>query len=183
MNQQRNNADFVSVAPIKRQREIRPINKTKKQSGVSSILTICAVMLCCMLMLSVAFIEEPYLQTSAGGYSAQPRTLGEEILGRLVYLCEEFVDVFTPIKYICKKHGIQEQVLDSMIYGHRCYFCSYEKRGLNCRHSIEYVKSIIESYNGNMLLNPDDYIGSNIRNLEIQCGLCGKKYITKGLLY
>lgn len=90
----------------------------------------------------------------------------------------EFVDIFTPIRYICKKHGIQEQTLDNMIHGHKCYFCSYEERGLNCRHSIEYIKNTIEGYNNNILLNPNDYIGSNVRNLEIKCGSCGEKYIT-----
>lgn len=90
----------------------------------------------------------------------------------------EFIDAFTPIKYICKKHGIQEQVLDSMVYGHRCYFCSYEKRGLNCRHSIEYVKSVIESYNNNKLLNPEDYVNATEKNLVILCGSCGRTYTT-----
>lgn len=90
----------------------------------------------------------------------------------------EFVGAFTPIKYICKKHGIQEQSLDNMICGHRCYFCSYEQRGLNYRHSIEYVKSVIESYNNNKLLNPEDYINALEKNLKILCGSCGNVYIT-----
>ena len=90
----------------------------------------------------------------------------------------DFVDAFTPIEYICKKHGIQRQTLDSMIHGHRCYSCSYEERGLNCRHSIDYVKSVIEKYNGNKLLNPEDYTGVFEKNLRIKCGECGNEYIT-----
>ena len=90
----------------------------------------------------------------------------------------EYDGVFMNIKYICKKHGLQIQTLDNMLHGHGCIDCSYEERGLNCRHSIEYIKSIIESFNSNKLLNPNDYIGSNVRNLKIECGLCGKTYIT-----
>lgn len=90
----------------------------------------------------------------------------------------EFIGAFTPIEYICKKHGVQKQSLENIIHGHKCYFCSYEERGLNCRHSIEYVKSTIESYNNNKLLNPIDYIGSNVHNLKIECGLCGRHYET-----
>ena len=90
----------------------------------------------------------------------------------------EFTDVRMLIKYKCKKHGIKEQTLDHMIHGHRCYDCSYEERGLNCRLSIEYVKSVIESYNNNKLLNPNDYIGAGVRNLRIECGFCGKTYTT-----
>jgi very-short-patch-repair endonuclease len=90
----------------------------------------------------------------------------------------EFVGSNTPIEYICKKHGVQTQSLDNLIHGHKCIHCSYEERGLNCRNSIEYVKSIIESCNNNILLNPNEYIGSNVHNLKIKCGLCGKTYET-----
>lgn len=72
----------------------------------------------------------------------------------------EFQNVFMHIEYICPKHGVQRKVLDSMIRGkEKCLSCSYEERGMNQRHSAEYVKSVIESYNNNKLLNPEDYIG------------------------
>lgn len=90
----------------------------------------------------------------------------------------EFIDAFTTIKYICKKHGVQEQSLDNMIHGHGCWNCAVEERALNCKHSIEYITSVIEGYNNNKLLNPDEYMGSNVHNLKIQCGLCGGIYTT-----
>lgn len=82
------------------------------------------------------------------------------------------------IYYRCKKHGIQHGSLDNMIHGHGCIVCSYEKRGKSLRHSIDYVKDIVESVNNNKLLNPDDYIGANEHNLIVQCGSCGRKYET-----
>ena len=91
----------------------------------------------------------------------------------------EFKNVFMYIEYICPKHGIQKKCLDSMIRGkEKCFFCSYEERALNQMHSIEYVKSTIESFNNNKLLNPEDYIGVFEKNLSIECGECGDIYVT-----
>lgn len=90
----------------------------------------------------------------------------------------EFVDAFTTIRYICKKHGIQEQSLDNMIHGHGCWHCAVEERALNCKHSIEHVKLTIESFNNNKLLNPEDYVSAQENNLVILCGSCGKTYMT-----
>jgi len=97
MSEQRDNRDFVSRAPARRHPPHRkpPAGSTQKRNGVSSMLSICAVMLCCMLVLSIAFFEEPYVPTAAGSYRKEEKTLGEEILGRLVYLCEEFASVFS----------------------------------------------------------------------------------------
>lgn len=91
---------------------------------------------------------------------------------------EDFTTTHMDIRFICKKHGVQKMMLDNFIRGHKCYFCSYEERANNLMHSSEYVKSIIESYNDNKLLNPKDYSGSNVHNLKIECGSCGNIYIT-----
>ena len=90
----------------------------------------------------------------------------------------EYTDAFMSIEYICKKHGIQKQSLENIIHGHRCFSCSYDERSMNFRHSIEYVISVIESYNNNKLMNPNDYINANAHNLIIKCGLCGNYYET-----
>ena len=82
------------------------------------------------------------------------------------------------IDYICAKHGAQTQSLEAMLNGHGCICCSYEERGLNCRHSIEYVESVINGVNGNVLLNPDEYIDVFTKNLRIKCGECGDEYVT-----
>lgn len=90
----------------------------------------------------------------------------------------EYTGVSMTISYRCKKHGVQSSTLGNFIEGHGCIHCSYEERGKKCRHSIDYIISIIESYNDNKLLNPEDYIGSNEHNLIIECGLCGTTYET-----
>lgn len=91
----------------------------------------------------------------------------------------EFSDLHMYIEYICPKHGVQRKTLDSMIRGKsKCLSCSYEERGLNQRHSAEYIKLAIESYNNNKLLNHEDYIGVFEKNLKIRCGECGDVYVT-----
>ena len=87
---------------------------------------------------------------------------------------EDFENTHMDIQFICKKHGIQTMMLDNFIRGHKCYACSYELRGQNCRNDIDYVEEIINSVNGNKLLNKEDYVGSNTRNLKVACGKCGK---------
>ena len=90
----------------------------------------------------------------------------------------EYTGVHMHVYYICAKHGLQHQSIDNMLHGHKCIRCSYEERGLNCRHSSEYIKSVIDSKNNNVLLNPEDYTGVFDKNLKIKCGECGNVYIT-----
>lgn len=91
---------------------------------------------------------------------------------------EDFTTSQMDVKFICKKHGVQSMMLDNLSRGHKCICCSYEERGNNLRHSVEYVKSIIEGRNNNKLLNYEDYSGSNVHNLKIECGSCGNVYMT-----
>lgn len=65
----------------------------KKRSGGSALLGVCTLMLCCALLLSVAFVEEPFVATMTG---ANGQSVTDNILGRLVYLCEQFAGVFLP---------------------------------------------------------------------------------------
>lgn len=90
----------------------------------------------------------------------------------------EYTGVYMDIEYICKKHGYQCQTLENILHGHGCFSCSYETRFDTQRHSTEYVKNVIESFNGNKLLNPEDYINALTKNLIILCGSCGDAYIT-----
>lgn len=95
----------------------------------------------------------------------------------LVTDIENYTDVKMNIEFICSKHGKQSMMLDNFIRGHKCKACSYEYRGANLRYDVQYVKKYIESINNNRLINPDDYKGSNIRNLSIQCS-CGNIFVT-----
>lgn len=96
---------------------------------------------------------------------------------RLITTVDDYIDSKMNIHFICSKHGEQIMMLDNLIHGHKCKLCSYEERGDNLKHDIEYVKQIIESINGNILLNPDDYKDSNTRNLLIKCS-CGNEFTT-----
>lgn len=90
----------------------------------------------------------------------------------------EYDGARTTIKYICRKHGVQTQSLEAMLYGHGCIDCSYEERGINCRHTYDYVESVVNGINSNVLLNPKEYVGASVKNLRIKCGECGNEYIT-----
>lgn len=89
----------------------------------------------------------------------------------------DYVDVKMDIEFVCPIHGKQTMMLDNFIRGHKCKDCSYEYRGENLRYDKDYVEKYINSINGNKLLNPEDYNGIYIRNLDIQCS-CGNVYTT-----
>lgn len=91
---------------------------------------------------------------------------------------DEYTTIEMNVEFICKKHGLQSMLLGNLIHGHKCCVCSYEERANNLRHSIDYIMNVIESHNNNKLLNPEDYHNSNMRNLKIKCGSCGKTYTT-----
>lgn len=91
---------------------------------------------------------------------------------------DSYSGVYMEISYICKKHGLQTGSLDNMIHGHGCIDCQHEKVRDLLMYSSDYVEEFINSYNGNILLNKDEYCGANVRNLKIKCGLCGKPYTT-----
>ena len=95
----------------------------------------------------------------------------------LITTVDEYTGVKMNIRFNCPKHGEQTMILDNLIHSHGCKSCSYEERGENLRHDIEYVKNRIESVNGNKLLNPNDYKDTFTRNLNIQC-YCGNIFTT-----
>lgn len=89
----------------------------------------------------------------------------------------EYTGTKMNIKYICKKHGLQSQRLEVLLRGGICRACAYENFSKNQTFTSDYVKSIIDSIDGNELLNADEYIGSKVSNLKIRCGLCGDIFI------
>lgn len=58
-----------------------------------------------------------------------------------------------------------------------CKKCGIKKCIESITFSKQYVKDYIESYNNNILLNPDDYVNASTNNLRIKCGLCGDAYV------
>lgn len=61
-----------------------------------------------------------------------------------------------------------------------CIECTY-KTIPGQRYTKEQVNEIIESVNGNIWLNPNDYINNGVSNLKILCGKCGSNIFTTSL--
>jgi hypothetical protein len=64
-----------------------------------------------------------------------------------------------------------------MLSGRLCKKCGYEIAAKKTTLSSEYVKNKIEAFNGNKLLNAEEYAGARVRNLNILCA-CGNVYTT-----
>lgn len=110
-----------------------------------------------------------------------------KVLSKIKTICEEndydlisdfsdFKDVSQSFSFSCKKHGIQTMMIQSFIYGHKCYYCGREENKNKKMFSKSHVLNYINN-NGCKLLNPDDYIGISFRNLSIECS-CGKIFTT-----
>lgn len=95
----------------------------------------------------------------------------------LITTIDDYIDVRMDAHFICSKHGHQTMMLENLIHGHKCIDCSYEERGEEKRHSTQYIKEYIEGINNNKLLNPEEYQGTFVRNLNILCS-CGKIFTT-----
>lgn len=65
-----------------------------------------------------------------------------------------------------------------MTSNHECPICAIEKLGRDKRYTQQYILDVIENKNGNILLNPTEYINCNCKNLKVICGGCKKTYIT-----
>lgn len=87
------------------------------------------------------------------------------------------------IDFICPIHGKQKAKLVSLKQGCGCVKCGYERVSKMKMHSTKYIKEMIESVNGNILLNPEDYIGTDAKNLKILCGCCKKNIFTTSFSY
>ena len=95
----------------------------------------------------------------------------------LITAVDDYIDTKMDAHFICPKHGKQIMMLDNLLRGHKCRSCSYEERSESMRHDIQYVKEYIQNINNNVLLNPEEYKGAFVRNLNIQC-ICGKVFTT-----
>ena len=95
----------------------------------------------------------------------------------VIFNWDDYVNQNTRIKYICPKHGQQEMSCANFVQGYRCPKCGDESVSQKQRLSKEQVIQIIESVNGNKLLNPDDYIGNRPINLLVRCS-CGNTFYT-----
>lgn len=91
---------------------------------------------------------------------------------------EEYKNAMSKLKYICPFHGEQEITYASISVGGKCKFCGYETAKNKLKKDKDEIINIVESKNGNKLLNPDDYINVKTKNLKVVCGLCGSHFTT-----
>lgn len=94
----------------------------------------------------------------------------------------DYVNCFSKLKFICPKHGEQEVSYSKFQSGQRCPMCGKEEAYANKRLSQDEVELRINSINGNVLLNKEDYIKNSEINLKIQC-FCGNIYTTSLVNY
>ena len=82
------------------------------------------------------------------------------------------------VKFVCPKHGNVEQLYDNFVSSNSiCKYCADEQKADKLKYDTQALMDIIGSKNNNMLLNPEEYVCSNERNLKIKCGSCGNVFI------
>lgn len=91
----------------------------------------------------------------------------------------EYPGINGDVEFICPRHGKQKLLLSNIIHNNaRCYRCGKESVSHTRTLSKETVKERVEKYNNNILVNPEDYVNTNIKNLNIICGNCGNVFTT-----
>lgn len=96
---------------------------------------------------------------------------------KLITTKDEYENVKMKIEYICPLHGKVYGTLDNMIHGYGCTKCGREIFKYTMMKSCDEIEEYINSINGNVLLNKEDYIGVFEPNLKIRCK-CGNIFTT-----
>jgi len=80
--------------------------------------------------------------------------------------------------FICPTHGKQYLSINQLRFGCICPECGRDNKSISHKLSIDKVIKIIESKNNNKLLNPNEYVDINTKNLKVKCGRCGNIFVT-----
>ena len=122
-------------------------------------------------------------QKNISHFSQNERT--EYIYNKVLIVCqrygynlltskEQMLNVNSIIEYECPKHGKKARRAHLFVYGdHICPDCNKEDKRL----SVQYVSKAIRD-KGSFLMNPNDYQGTTISNLNVLCVNCGGFFIT-----
>lgn len=81
------------------------------------------------------------------------------------------------VVYNCPKHGMHITKIYALVLGHGCAECQYEENVLKSRHPADYVAQVFNEC-GVTLLNKEDYVKWDTKNLWAICPKCGKKFLT-----
>lgn len=88
------------------------------------------------------------------------------------------------VDYVCPIHGEQRMRYYSFLKSKTgCYKCSCDHIYENYAYRIEDIKNEIESFNGVVWLNPQEYKNALEKNLIIRCNKCHDEYTTSLQLF
>lgn len=90
---------------------------------------------------------------------------------------ENIQDSNTYVKYNCPRHGEHSTKIYALVLGHGCIECQYEENALKSRHPANYVESVFNDY-GVILINKEEYLKWDLKNLRAICPECGKEFLT-----
>ena len=83
----------------------------------------------------------------------------------------------TYMEYKCHTHGLHKMKIANFLSGKRCPQCLADANRERFRMPDDVLIKNIEDVGGK-LLNPEDYINSQTKNLWIECPECGNPFLT-----
>ena len=96
---------------------------------------------------------------------------------RLLTSKENIQDSSSYVKYNCPSHGEHLTKVYALISGHGCTECQYEENAIKNRHPVDYVEDVFNDY-GVTLINKEEYLKWDLKNLRVICPECGKEFLT-----
>lgn len=96
---------------------------------------------------------------------------------KLISKKEEIKDSHSVVSYECPKHGVHQMSLTNLVRGRGCPRCKGEIIQEYRRLTPNEISQRVKNCHGH-LLNIDEYIDCETKNLLITCPLCGEPFIT-----
>lgn len=96
---------------------------------------------------------------------------------KLITPIDEIKTVYSMATYECPKHGLCETKIILLAYGHGCLKCGYEISSQKTKLDVDYIEKYFSDH-GSHLLNKDEYVHWNSKNLKATCPQCGEIFVT-----
>ena len=90
---------------------------------------------------------------------------------------DEIFNSDTRVLYKCPKHGVHETKIYTLITEHECINCAIEHNTEQSKKTPDMVYNEFKKYGG-ILLNKEDYLGWNYKNLKVICPECKEIFTT-----
>lgn len=81
------------------------------------------------------------------------------------------------IRYLCPKHGEQRMNVNNFSNGRKCPKCALDNARVRYQMPREEILDRVKECNGK-LLNVDDYVNQNVKNLKFECQSCGSVFVS-----